>query len=95
MHWAPLNLSYRFLAEARRLWEIEAGEVTLVHIQTALVLNIVYTHNGLDLPGRTYFVQAIAMGHEMGLFGANVLVDDEQLSNARLFTAWSIFRWAV
>ena len=74
---------------------MEVGKANLVNTQAAVMLNVVYTHNGLDLPGRIYLLQAISMGQEMGLFGPDVLVPDEQLSNARLFTAWGIYRWAA
>ena len=74
---------------------MEAGKVNLVNAQVAVLLNMIYTHNGLDHPGHIYLLQAISMGQAMGLFGADVLVRDEQLSRARLFTSWSIYRWAV
>lgn len=54
-----------------------------------------YCHNGLDQLGLSYLEQAVLMGHELGLFTPAVLVKDQDMSDARLFSAWAIFRWAV
>jgi hypothetical protein len=71
------------------------GKVSLVNAQAAVMLHIVYTFNALDSVGRTYLRQALSMGREMGLFTSDVLVQDQTMSDARLFTAWCIHRWVV
>ena len=71
------------------------GKVSLVNAQAAVMLDIVYTFNALDSMGRTYLHQALSMGREIGLFTSDVLVQDQMMSDARLFTAWCIHRWAV
>lgn len=54
-----------------------------------------YCHNGLDRIGSPYLVEAVSMGHELGIFGSEIVQDGLDLNNARLLTAWGIFRWTV
>ncbi|KIW00564.1 uncharacterized protein PV09_07918 [Verruconis gallopava] len=89
----PHGLAYKFFAEARRLWELEAGRSKLTTIQAALVMNTIYAADGVDRVGFTYLLQATAMAHDIKLFAtvdANVTVWN---AASRLFTAWGLFNW--
>lgn len=77
------------------MWELRTEPYTLVHAQAATLLNLVYSHNGLDQIGLPYLEEAIEIGRTIGIFGSAVLVEDQDFSHARLFTAWAIFRWTV
>ncbi|KAF5533211.1 C6 transcription factor, partial [Fusarium napiforme] len=60
--WNPRALQYQFLAEARRIRELEAREDSLTTIQGLLVSVITYNMNSMDEIGFSYIVQAISMG---------------------------------
>lgn len=96
-YWNPKNLSYQFLAEANRLWEIETvatnNRVRLTTIQAAVLLHVITVINAMDAVGATYTRQAVDMAQRIGLFGPN---DPRQISRrakARAFTAWALFNW--
>ncbi|EXL39260.1 hypothetical protein FOCG_18127 [Fusarium oxysporum f. sp. radicis-lycopersici 26381] len=89
--WNPRTLGYQFLAEARRLWELEIGRARLTTIQAAVVLSIVCDANGSDEVGRAYLTQAVAAAYGMQLFSAHVKTNDDREYNARAVTAWGLF----
>ncbi|KAF5582252.1 nitrogen assimilation transcription factor nirA [Fusarium pseudocircinatum] len=89
--WNPRTLGYQFLAEARRLWEMEIGNARLTTIQAAIVLSIVHDANGSDEVGRSYLTQAVAAAHAIHLFSTPTANSDDVEYNARAFTAWALF----
>ncbi|KAF5690745.1 NirA-like nitrate assimilation regulatory protein [Fusarium denticulatum] len=89
--WNPRTLGYQFLAEARRLWELEIGNARLTTIQAAIVLSIVHDANGSDEVGRSYLTQAVAAAHAIHLFSTPTANSDDVEYNARAFTAWALF----
>ncbi|KAI1044750.1 hypothetical protein LB505_013535 [Fusarium chuoi] len=89
--WNPRTLGYQFLAEARRLWELEIGNARLTTIQAAIILSIVHDANGSDEVGRSYLTQAVAAAHAMHLFSTPTTNSDDVEYNARAFTAWALF----
>ncbi|KAI1465251.1 uncharacterized protein F4812DRAFT_440233 [Daldinia caldariorum] len=93
--WVPQTLGYRFMAEAKRLWEVESRRNTgsLPTIQAAILLGIVSTTTAMDKVGTSYLLQAMAMAEEMDLFSARVGTDDQSLRRVRAFTAWGIYTW--
>jgi hypothetical protein len=84
---------YQFLAEARRLWELESCHTSLTNIQAALVLNITYNVNGLDTIGNNYLTYALYHAEQMQLLDPCPEIKDRQMRNARYFTAWSLFNY--
>ncbi|KAF5659828.1 nitrate assimilation regulatory nirA [Fusarium heterosporum] len=92
--WSPQNLAYQFLAEARRLWEIQDGKSSLTTIQAAIVLNIIYDCDTMDKIGRSYLLQAVAMAHDIKLLQASPDKPiSKKMQRARAFTAWCLFAW--
>ncbi|EWY84009.1 hypothetical protein FOYG_13789 [Fusarium oxysporum NRRL 32931] len=89
--WNPRTLGYQFLAEARRLWELEIGNARLTTIQAAIVLSLVHDANGSDEVGRSYLTQAVAAAHAMHLFSTPTKNSDDLEYYARAFTAWALF----
>ncbi|KNB19215.1 hypothetical protein FOXG_16637 [Fusarium oxysporum f. sp. lycopersici 4287] len=89
--WNPRTLGYQFLAEARRLWELEIGNTRLTTIQAAIVLSLVHDANGSDEVGRSYLTQAVAAAHAMHLFSTPTKNNDDLEYYARAFTAWALF----
>ncbi|KAH7183625.1 uncharacterized protein B0J16DRAFT_346031 [Fusarium flagelliforme] len=92
--WSPHNLAYQFLAEARRLWEMQDGQSSLTAIQAAIVLNIIYDCDTMDKIGRSYLLQAVAMAHDLKLFQSfSDKPMSKKMQRARTFTAWCLFAW--
>ncbi|KAL7917956.1 hypothetical protein ACQKWADRAFT_265301 [Trichoderma austrokoningii] len=91
--WVPQSLRYRFLAEATRLWELEHTRVDLVTVQAATLLNLVYSHNGMDSIGEVYLAHAIHKAQQLNLFGDHATIDDQRMFHARVFSAWALFNW--
>ncbi|KAK4216924.1 hypothetical protein QBC37DRAFT_78044 [Rhypophila decipiens] len=95
--WDPQTLGYKFLAEARRLWEIEISEETkLSTIQAALLLSHKYSHDSGDKTAYTFVCQAVDLAKEMGIFKRETQVEiksDEKMRNAQVYTAWSLYAW--
>ncbi|KAK3358721.1 hypothetical protein B0T25DRAFT_599547, partial [Lasiosphaeria hispida] len=97
--WNPQGLGYKFLAEARRLWELECrtGRVTLTLAQTAVLLNLEYNHNGQDDVGYVFLQQAVGMANTLGLYKPDPhgSTQSKRMKNAREFFAWGLFSWTV
>ncbi|KAI1378381.1 hypothetical protein F4677DRAFT_466122 [Hypoxylon crocopeplum] len=93
--WVPQALGYQFLAEAKRLWELESrrGVGSLTMIQGAIVLSISATTTAMDKVGTAYLLQAMAMATNMDIFSATTGTDNEKMRRARAFTAWGLFTW--
>ncbi|CAN9446427.1 unnamed protein product [Alternaria alternata] len=95
-YWLPNNLGYKFLAEARRLWELEtADNVRLTTIQAAIVLHLIYNMIGVDRVGSNFTRQAIAMSHELNLFKSPHHINSRKMRNARIMLAWGLFDWCL
>ncbi|EFY95734.2 Zn(2)-Cys(6) zinc finger domain protein [Metarhizium robertsii] len=91
--WNPQTLGYRFLAEAKRLWEYEKGLDKLTTIQAALVFHVIYSGTGADKIGYAYTVQACAIAHKIDLFNPTSVTENTRLRDARHYTAWALFSW--
>ncbi|RFN43191.1 zn2cys6 transcriptional regulator [Fusarium flagelliforme] len=90
--WLPESLTYKFLAEARRLWDLASmKKASIPTIQAALILSYTMANNGMDEVGSLYAKRACEMGKELDLFGPDKY--NTNLDKARVFTAWSIFSW--
>ena len=91
--WNPRNLGYKFLAEAKRLWELEISQNKLTTIQAAGILNLIYNVDGVDKIGLTYLEEAVRMAKVVGLFSGASKLKSQGSDVAREFTAWSLFNW--
>ena len=94
--WHPDSLTYKFLAEARRLWDLEPTEKPhITAIQAALALSQTYVINSLDELSTFFLEQAIAMGQRMHLFDSSKSCkpEDAKMAKARIHTAWKTFSW--
>jgi hypothetical protein len=91
--WNPATLQYRFLAEARRLWELELSTepMRITTLQAAVVLSLVHDANSSDKIGLTYLKQAIQAGHKICLFSQPAPSLDVQEQHVRVVTAWCLF----
>lgn len=51
-YWNSESLLYRFLAESRRLWELELEkEPSITTLQAAMILNPVYSMSSMEAQG--------------------------------------------
>ncbi|KAI1526213.1 C6 transcription factor [Pyrenophora tritici-repentis] len=92
--WNPHTLGYLFLAETKRLWELEVSEsLSLTTVEAALILQIVMNENGLDRVGLSYMLQALLIAKEIDLFQKPKWSANEELTKARAVTAWRFFNW--
>lgn len=67
--WTPPSLPYAFLAEAKRLWDIEiAGKPKLTTIHAALSLSVRYGADGADKIGVPLLTKALELADKMELF---------------------------
>ncbi|KAL6697014.1 hypothetical protein J3F84DRAFT_371912 [Trichoderma pleuroticola] len=91
--WNPGNIGYRFLAEARRLWELRSERADLPTLQAAVIFNGIYVNNGIDKLGLTYLNRAIDIAEHLELLGDNSHIEDKTLRHARDFTAWCLYKY--
>ncbi|KAF2652241.1 putative C6 transcription factor [Lophiostoma macrostomum CBS 122681] len=93
-YWDPQTLTYRFLAEAKRLWELEAGRPRITTIQAGLLFNVFYNLSGLDEVGQAYRIQAIALANSMHLFSSSAFQGQSaKIRNGMAYAAWALFNW--
>ncbi|PHH86631.1 hypothetical protein CDD83_9949 [Cordyceps sp. RAO-2017] len=88
----PHSYSYRFLVEAKRIWELEAIRPCITTIQAGIILNLVHNLDGLDEIGRAYGEHSVTLASALGLFGGAVEeVRSKRDRDGRAFTAWALF----
>ncbi|EFY90076.1 C6 transcription factor, putative [Metarhizium acridum CQMa 102] len=92
-YWNTNTLVYRFLAEAKRIWELEATEAHITTIQAGILFNVFHNLCGLDEIGQAYRIQAISLAHQLRLFDSSVYMHNHRMRNGRAFTAWALFNW--
>lgn len=86
---------YRFLAEAKRIWELETSRPQITTIQAGIIFNVIYNLCGLDEIGQAYRVHAIALAHKIRLFGSTVDQDgqNDRMRNGKAYAAWALYNW--
>ncbi|RFN50766.1 nitrate assimilation regulatory protein nira [Fusarium flagelliforme] len=93
-YWKPSSLRHRFMAEARRLWELEQNqEPRITTLQAAMVLNPVYNMTSMEGMGLSFSAQAIALSYKMGLLEPLPYYLDERTRHVYTFTAWCLYYW--
>ncbi|KAL7936549.1 hypothetical protein V8C35DRAFT_295798 [Trichoderma chlorosporum] len=91
-YWNPKSLVYRFVGEAKRLWELEY-EPHITTIQAGILFNVFHNLCGLDEIGQAYRIRAIDMAHKMQLFDGTVSGRDYKMQRSMAFLAWTLFNW--
>ncbi|KAF5619448.1 nitrate assimilation regulatory nirA [Fusarium sp. NRRL 52700] len=69
-HWNPKTLGYTFLAEARRLLELEMSREKITTVQAMLVMNLTMNDHGIDGAAYQYLIRAVSLANTMGLFNS-------------------------
>lgn len=89
-YWLPDNLGSRFLAEAKRLLELEQRVGRLTSVQAAVIINLTCNANGIDDLSWSYLYQAVEMARQLDLFAViPEASQEEQVASAT--TAWCLF----
>ena len=92
--WNPHNLGYRFLAEAKRLWELDQDQSSkLTTVQASCIIHLTCNLDGIDRIGLKYLTHAVEMAKRMNVFSRVNGTHDSELQHAREFTAWALFNW--
>ncbi|KAH7264601.1 hypothetical protein B0J15DRAFT_511621 [Fusarium solani] len=92
--WKPHTLGYQFLAEAKRLWELERySRKRITTLQAGAIICISCNIDGIDKIGASYLAQCIAMGVDMGLFTQTFASRSLRQRTVYAMTAWSLFAW--
>lgn len=86
---------YRFLAEAKRLWELEAPKPRITTIQAGIILTVIHNLCGLDEIGQAYRMHGLALAHELHLFDGtrNRYEHSDRLWDGRAYAAWTLYNW--
>ncbi|KAF4973299.1 hypothetical protein FSARC_374 [Fusarium sarcochroum] len=92
-YWNPNNLVYRFMAEAKRLWELEATVPRITTIQAGILFSVYHNLCGIDEIGQAYRIQAVALAHRLHIFDAAVEGQNERTHRGREYTAWALYNW--
>ncbi|KAG6002751.1 hypothetical protein E4U54_000808 [Claviceps lovelessii] len=93
-YWNPNTLLYRFLAEAKRIWELEYTQLRITNIQAGIIFNAVHNLSGLDEVGKPYQLHAIALACRMRLFHrTDIREADDRMRDGKAFTAWALYNW--
>ncbi|KAL7624724.1 hypothetical protein AAE478_006295 [Parahypoxylon ruwenzoriense] len=91
-HWLPDNIGYRFLAEARRLFDLEQGNPTITTVQAAAIINSTCNINGIDDISWIYMYKSLEMAQMISLFSPSP-DESKEWQVAAGVTAWSLFNW--
>ncbi|PVH95428.1 putative C6 transcription factor [Periconia macrospinosa] len=92
-YWNPNTLTYRFIAEAKRLWELQSHQPRVTTVQAGILFNVFYNLCGIDEVGQAYRIQAIALADQMCLFRNSTQGLSPRACQGLGFTAWALYNW--
>ncbi|KAL6803079.1 hypothetical protein GGI42DRAFT_19984 [Trichoderma sp. SZMC 28013] len=92
-YWNPKALVYRFIMEAKRIWELESHVPQITTIQAGIIFNVFHNLCGLDEIGQAYRIRAIDLAHQMELFDGTIGGRSYKMQRSMAFLAWSLFNW--
>lgn len=89
--WNSESLQYQFLAECRRLFELETGPMRLTTVQACTLLTMVNSANACDEIGNKYITHAVKGALILNLFSEPDDEFDKPMQASRAMTAWGVF----
>lgn len=92
-YWNPDNLVYHFIAEAKRIWELQATIPRITTIQAGILFAVFHNLCGLDEIGQAYRVQVIALAHQLRIFDTSAVDQGDRVQRGREYTAWALYNW--
>lgn len=81
------------MAEAKRIWELEAHVPRLTTIQAGIIFNVFHNLAGIDEIGQAYRIQSYALATKIGLFDGPITDTDDRMRRGKIFTAWALYSW--
>ncbi|KAF1969128.1 hypothetical protein BU23DRAFT_601793 [Bimuria novae-zelandiae CBS 107.79] len=90
-YWNPHSLGYRFLAEAKRLWEEGSRKSHITKVQAGILMFSLYGAYSMSNLGMTYAAQAAIMANDLDIFGPPRQTWTERKKHAYGFTAWCVY----
>ncbi|KAI2468404.1 hypothetical protein F4781DRAFT_269312 [Annulohypoxylon bovei var. microspora] len=91
-YWLPDNLGYRFLAEARRLFELDQANPAITTVQAGAIIHLTCNTNGIDDISWHYIHKSLEIAQGLSLFSPS-LDEAREWQVAAATTAWSLFNW--
>ncbi|KAI1135321.1 hypothetical protein F5Y05DRAFT_421511 [Hypoxylon sp. FL0543] len=91
-YWLPDNLGYRFLAEARRLFDLDQATPSITTAQAAAIINLTCNFNGIDDISWFYTYKSLEMAQTLSLFSPSP-DETQEWRIAAGTTAWCLFNW--
>ena len=88
----PDSLGYRFLAEARRLLDLDFADPTVTAVQASAIVNLTLNVNGIDEIGWWYLRMSLDLAKSLGLFSIPASGDSEW-HVVIVVTTWGLFNW--
>ncbi|EQB58862.1 hypothetical protein CGLO_00836 [Colletotrichum gloeosporioides Cg-14] len=92
-YWNPNTLGYRFLAEAKRLWELQASEPRVTTIQAGILFSVFHNLCGLDEIGQPYRVHGVKLARKLRLFSKSSCGNNDSKRKGWAYTAWALYNW--
>ncbi|KAK1452446.1 hypothetical protein CMEL01_16762 [Colletotrichum melonis] len=92
-YWNPNTFVYRFLAEAKRLWELQASEPRITTVQAGILFSVFHNLCGLDEIGQPYRIQSVVLARKLRLFSTNSLGNSDPKRKGWAYTAWALYNW--
>lgn len=91
-YWRPDSLGYRFLAEARRILDLERTSPSITTVQAAAIVSQTCNTNGTDEIGWPYLHMSLEMAKTIDLFSSTPESGTGWQVVAAV-TAWGLFNW--
>ncbi|KAF4873399.1 Nitrogen assimilation transcription factor nirA [Colletotrichum siamense] len=92
-YWNPNTLGYRFLAEAKRLWELQASEPRVTTIQAGILFSVFHNLCGLDEIGQPYRIHGVNLARKLRLFSKSSCGNNDSKRKGWAYTAWALYNW--
>ncbi|KAF3799371.1 Nitrogen assimilation transcription factor nirA [Colletotrichum gloeosporioides] len=92
-YWNPNTLGYRFLAEAKRLWELQASEPRVTTIQAGILFSVFHNLCGLDEIGQPYRIHGVKLALKLRLFSKSSCGNNDSKRKGWAYTAWALYNW--
>ncbi|KAF4960207.1 hypothetical protein FGADI_1227 [Fusarium gaditjirri] len=92
-YWNPNTLAYRFIAEAKRLWELEASIPRMTTIQAGILFSVFHNLCGLDAVGKPYRVHAVALANQLRIFDTIDMDQSKRIQRGSQNLAWAMYNW--
>ncbi|TDZ67621.1 hypothetical protein CTRI78_v002790 [Colletotrichum trifolii] len=92
-YWNPQTYTYRFFAEAKRLWELESSRARITTVQAGILFSVFHNLCGLDDIGQPYRIQGVVLARELGLLKPSSCNVMGAKRDGWAYTAWALYNW--